>query len=115
MGLPPGLIENVTDGQNAWLVGIDDDGRVLATEEAIVASGHTGHVRDIFLLARPARSGRSVGVRRGSGAGLLAARAPIGRGPGEPEAGEKIRSADLIIYAPGTQHSSLFPSYSPAG
>ena len=24
---------------------------------------------------------------------------------------ERIGSADLIIYAPGTQHSSLFPSY----
>ena len=28
-----------------------------------------------------------------------------------PRLAPKIADADLIIYAPGTQHSSLFPSY----
>ena len=28
-----------------------------------------------------------------------------------PRLAEKLAEADLIIYAPGTQHSSLFPSY----
>jgi len=111
VGLPPGLIENVTGGENAWLVGIDDGNRVLATEESIVASGHTGHVRDIFLIGSPLGSDdlaacaaapedaaallerRSVSVRLGS------------------RLAEKLARADLIIYAPGTQHSSLFPSY----
>jgi hypothetical protein len=29
VGLPIGLIENVTDGTNAWLVGVDEAGHVL--------------------------------------------------------------------------------------
>ena len=32
VGLPPGLLENVTDRTNAFLVAIDADGRLLATE-----------------------------------------------------------------------------------
>ena len=36
LGLPTGLIENVTDGTNAWLVALDADGRLLASEEEIV-------------------------------------------------------------------------------
>ena len=36
VGLPPGLIENVTDGTNAFLVAIDADGRVLGSEADIV-------------------------------------------------------------------------------
>ena len=100
VGLSPGLIENVTDGENAWLVGIDDDGRVLATEEAIVASGHTGHVRDIFLLARPLGPAIRCApeIQRG-----LAARARFGRGPVNPRLVEK--SAALICHlCAGTQH-----------
>ena len=31
--------------------------------------------------------------------------------PLNPRLRERIAAADLIIYAPGTQHSSLFPSY----
>jgi 2-phospho-L-lactate transferase/gluconeogenesis factor (CofD/UPF0052 family) len=115
VGLSPGLIENVTDGENVWLVGIDDDGRVLATEEAIVASGHTGHVRDIFLLARPLGP-VDLAVCAGDparAASLLELRSIEVRV--NPRLGEKIRGADLIIYAPGTQHSSLFPSYLTTG
>jgi 2-phospho-L-lactate transferase/gluconeogenesis factor (CofD/UPF0052 family) len=115
VGLPAGLIENVTDGENAWLVGIDDEGRVLATEEAIVASGYTGHVRDIFLLARPLGPvDLSVcAADPARAASLLELRSLEARV--NPRLVEKIGSADLIIYAPGTQHSSLFPSYLTAG
>ena len=53
VGLPPGLIENVTDGTDAYLVAIDGDGRLLATEEAIVDAARPNRIRDIFLLDRP--------------------------------------------------------------
>ena len=36
VGLAPGVIENVTDGTNAFLVALDLDGRVLGSEEDIV-------------------------------------------------------------------------------
>jgi len=115
VGLPAGTIENVTDGQNAWLVGIDDDGRVLATEEAIVASGHTGHVRDIFLLARPLGPvDLSVCAADPARAAALLDLRSIDVHV-NPRLVESVSRADLIIYAPGTQHSSLFPSYLTTG
>ena len=49
VGLRAGLIENVTDGGNAYLVAIDADGHVLATEEAIVDAARPNQIRDIFL------------------------------------------------------------------
>jgi 2-phospho-L-lactate transferase/gluconeogenesis factor (CofD/UPF0052 family) len=111
LGLPAGLIENVTDGTNAWLVGLDDAGRLLATEEELVDGAHPRRVSDIFLIGRPlsmderARFERS----RGDAAKLLQGLCMY---PAlNPRLEEKISSADLIIYAPGTQHSSLFPSY----
>ena len=44
VGLPAGLIENVTDGTNAYLVAIGEDGAVLGSEEEIVdaAAATTG-------------------------------------------------------------------------
>jgi len=111
VGLPIGLIENVTDGTNAWLVGVDDAGHVLATEEEIVNAARPHRVRDIFLIngrlsdsARQQMEGKPDAASR-----ALAAQAVS---PSlNPRLTEKIAAADLIIYAPGTQHSSLFPSY----
>ena len=59
VGLPPGLVENVTDGTNAYLVALDGDGRLLATEEAIVDAARPNRIRDIFLVDRPLTRMRS--------------------------------------------------------
>jgi 2-phospho-L-lactate transferase/gluconeogenesis factor (CofD/UPF0052 family) len=111
LGLPAGLIENVTGGENAWLVGVDDGGHVLATEESIVASGHTGTVRDIFLIGDPLTNEdlTASAAAPGGAAGLLESRTVAVRL--NPRLAASLARADLIIYAPGTQHSSLFPSY----
>ena len=48
VGLPHGLIENVTDGTNAHLVALDVDGHVLGREAEIVdatrQNRHPGHL-----------------------------------------------------------------------
>jgi len=111
VGLPEGLIENVTDGSNAWLVGLDADGRLLATEEEMVSSSRPHRVRDIFLIDAPLDDEDRVAIEQSPDAALRifdvrAARPPLNR-----RLAEKLTTADLIIYAPGTQHSSLFPSY----
>lgn len=111
LGLPPGLIENVTDGTNAWLVAIDDKGRVLATEEAIVRQTSAHRIRDIFLLDGPLTPAdlRACEEKAEGCVELLEQRAIL------PALNRRlaaaIESADLIVYAAGTQHSSLFPSY----
>jgi 2-phospho-L-lactate transferase/gluconeogenesis factor (CofD/UPF0052 family) len=111
LGLPPGLIENVTDGTNAYLVAIDAGGRLLATEAAIVDAAAPSSIRDIFLLDRPLTGSERALVEQG---GADASRVFATREPGlrvNPRILPKIAAADLIIYGPGTQHSSLFPSY----
>lgn len=111
VGLPEGLIENVTDGTNGWLVGLDTEGRLLASEEEIVDSARPNRVRDIFLVDRPLSDADRAAVAEAPAraAAILEARAAAPRL--NPRLAPQIASADLIIYAPGTQHSSLFPSY----
>src|SRR5262249_58152196 len=53
LGLVDGLIENVTDGTNAYLVAIDRDGRLLGSEADIVDATLRNHIDDIYLLDRP--------------------------------------------------------------
>ena len=111
VGLPQGLIENVTDGTNAYLVALDSDERLLATEEAIVDAARPNSIRDIFLVDRPLTPQDIAAIEgtRVDAARLLGARQP--RLVMNPRVAEKIAGAALIIYGPGTQHSSLFPSY----
>jgi 2-phospho-L-lactate transferase/gluconeogenesis factor (CofD/UPF0052 family) len=112
LGLPPGMIENVSDGANAHLVAIDGDGRLLATEEEIVDGSRRRRIAEIFLIDRSPGGLELERLNAGSAEELrrfldhherpIAANADLLR---------RIEEADLIISAPGTQHSSLFPSY----
>lgn len=112
LGIAPGLIENVTDGRNAHLVAIDSAGRLLRTEEAIVDARARNTINRIFLIDRPltddeARQIEASGVDAAVRA-LQSRRAALAL---NSRLAGKIAAADVIIYAPGTQHSSLFPSY----
>ena len=110
--LPPGLIANVTDGTNAYLVAIDTSGRLLASEEAVVDAKRQNRIAEIYLIDRPLEQAEQDRV-----AALAAPERHAfleGRSQGirvNPAVVEALGEADLIIYAPGTQHSSLFPSY----
>ncbi len=112
LGLPPGLVENVTDGSNAWLVALDVEGRVLGTEEAIVDSRHANRIADIFLIDHALSA---VEIEQLSASGPSSAQAFFAaheaRPALNPRFAERIDNADVIVYAPGTLHSSLFPSY----
>lgn len=112
LGLPEGLLENVTDGRNAFLVALDPAERLVASEEEIVDGRHRGGVREIFLVDRvPDAAERGALDADGPDATLawLAEhQAPVGA---NARLLSRLREADFIIYAPGTQHSSLFPSY----
>ena len=112
VGLPAGLIDNVTDGTNAFLVAIDADGRFLGSEEDIVDATRQNRIDDIFLIAAPPtaeEAQRWTACAREELAAILTARAAPVRL--HARVADAISSADLIVYAPGTQHSSLFPSY----
>jgi 2-phospho-L-lactate transferase/gluconeogenesis factor (CofD/UPF0052 family) len=112
LGLPAGLIENVTDGANAYLVAMDQQNQVLADEADIVDTKRRNRIAELFLVSeRPSKED----VARLNNAGAEAVRLHFAERSVTPAPNqallEKLRTADIIVYAPGTQHSSLFPSY----
>src|SRR5262245_1537441 len=112
VGLPAGLIEDVTDGTNAYLVAVGEDGSVLGSEEEIVGALGQNRIQEIYLIDRALSEADRAQLKRGGGRDAAsyferhAAKVSI-----NPRLAAKLAEADLIIYAPGTQHSSLFPSY----
>lgn len=112
VGLPEGLIEDVTDGTDAHLVALDVDGHVLAHEADIVDATRHNRIREIYLLAAslsPDEASELAGRGADLAAAALQARSVRPRLSGR--LASALAAADLIVYAPGTQHSSLFPSY----
>ena len=112
VGLPAGLVENVTDGGNAYLVALDAAGALLATEEAIVDARRRNRIRDIYLIRDVLGDEEAAAI---AAAPPEARAAELERRTREvrlnPRLSARLANADLIVYAPGTQHSSLFPSY----
>ncbi len=112
LGVAAGLIENVTDGTNAFLVALEQDRGVLVSEAEIVDAKQQNRISDVFLIDRPLSEDDRAALERLSKeqcAAWLEARSRTM--PLNPRLRARIAAADLIIYAPGTQHSSLFPSY----
>ncbi|MBV9080813.1 MAG: YvcK family protein [Elusimicrobia bacterium] len=104
-----GNVLNVTDGENLVLTAIKNDGAILFDEASIVSVQNDVPIDDLYLL--PSYLDRAEWERKSPQdrrRGLDA----LSRTPRpNPEALKAIESADVVIYGPGTQHSSLFPSY----
>jgi 2-phospho-L-lactate transferase/gluconeogenesis factor (CofD/UPF0052 family) len=112
LGLPAGLVENVSDGTNAFLTAIDLDDRLLGSEAEIVDAKRRNRIKDIYLIDRPVADderARLDGAPHEAAVKWLEGRARSIAV--NPRLIARIAHADLIIYSPGTQHSSLFPSY----
>lgn len=110
--LPQGMIENVTDGRDLHLVAVDREGRLLGTEAEIVTADRPQYLSDIFLLDHVPTAGERGRLDTGTAAErdrFIAGHSvtPVAN----PRLLSRLAEADLIVYAPGTQHSSLFPSY----
>lgn len=112
LGLPDGLIENVTDGENACLVALNQEDKLLATEAEIVSANRRNHIKDIYLFDRTLTPEEE---RWAASASKEQVREFIQQRTRVPAINtrllDRIAEADLLIYSPGTQHSSLFPSY----
>ena len=112
LGLPAGLVENVTDGTNAFLVALEVDRGILVSEAEIVDAKQPNRIAEVFLIDRPLSEddrARLAGLSREECVRWLEEHSkPL---PLNPRLRDRIAAANLIIYAPGTQHSSLFPSY----
>ena len=112
LGLAAGLIDNVSDGTNAFLVAIDLGDRLLASEADIVDAKRHNRIKDIFLLDGPLTPQEEDAVAARPAADTIAWLESRQRKiPVNSRVLDRIGAADLIVYSPGTQHSSLFPSY----
>lgn len=109
LGLEPGLVMNITNGENVFLVGLNQDGEFLASEGDIVDDNKRNFIQDFYLIDKPLTEEEVVQNQGDKLVKLLQQRqASISL---NSQAQLAISQADIIVYAPGTQHSSLLPSY----
>jgi 2-phospho-L-lactate transferase/gluconeogenesis factor (CofD/UPF0052 family) len=108
---------NVTRGENRILVALKDDGEILDCEAKIVGPQSAARIVDFFFLEKPLAAAELASIL--GLPGVEARRAALAKlhRPVEisPEARAALLRSDLIIYGPGTQFSSLMPSYKTAG
>ncbi|WP_204010625.1 hypothetical protein [Virgisporangium aurantiacum] len=89
-----------------------DRGRLVPDESGISSLQHAEKLADVFVLdsyLTKMDSRRIDGLDMRGKLEYLTARSRVPRM--NPEARDAIANADVIVYWPGTQHSSLFPSY----
>ena len=107
-----GRVLNVTGGENLVLVGTKTDGTYLADEAAIVSPQSVARLRDVYLLPAYLTAEERADLAHLSPDEVhdeLRRREVF---PSlNPECKTALATADIIVYGPGTQHSSLFPSY----
>jgi|SRR5581483_423605 len=111
----PSVLLNVTMGENLFLVAEKENGTVLFNEADIVAAQDAAKIRELFLLDAETYL-RGLDQHSPPQDGWHELLKAAHRTPRlNPSAAQALAAADVIIYGPGTQHSSLFPSYLTAG
>lgn len=110
--VPRGRILNLTRGENLVLVGVGADGSLLRDEASIASPQGDTPISEIFLLDNYLSAEDERKLSGKSCSEIASALARYSRNPEiNPEAAHVLKEADLIIYGPGTLHSSLLPSY----
>jgi 2-phospho-L-lactate transferase/gluconeogenesis factor (CofD/UPF0052 family) len=116
LGLRDHRVLNVTEGEDLWLCARAGE-YVCPDEGTLVAEVPPVPITDIFLLPRGAHDALLEGRKDWFAAPELAAE--LERAQVLPamnsRVGDAIADADVIVYGPGTQHSSLFPTYLTVG
>lgn len=103
-------VVNVTLGENLVMSAIKEDGLVMLDEAAIVSPQDKGRIEEIFLLEQYLSEQHLDHLK--SKAEKIEFLRQLERLPKlNPAAEQLLTRADIIIYGPGTQHSSLYPSY----
>ncbi|HET7085729.1 MAG TPA: 2-phospho-L-lactate transferase CofD family protein [Rhizomicrobium sp.] len=103
---------NVGERQNRVLAGLKQDGSLLASEAAIVGPQSPSPIAALYLLQRPLTQEDVQSLAAMDFAGKQAWLESRDAVPElSPAAAAALAEADIILYGPGTQHSSLFPSY----
>jgi 2-phospho-L-lactate transferase/gluconeogenesis factor (CofD/UPF0052 family)/molybdopterin-guanine dinucleotide biosynthesis protein A len=103
---------NVTQGEGYCLSAIKQDGSILFDEASIVSEQSPAPITELFLFEAPLSESvrREVMALPASERTALLKKRSLTPLP-NPDATKALESADAIVYGPGTQHSSLLPSY----
>ena len=112
VGLDHQRVCNVTRGEDLWLSARAGD--VYCPDEGTLVTGTLpAPITDLFLLPRDGHK-LVYGDRQEwlteeqlDGDPALSESLPLI----DPAVADRVRTADVIVYGPGTQHSSLFPTY----
>jgi 2-phospho-L-lactate transferase/gluconeogenesis factor (CofD/UPF0052 family) len=106
------VLVNVSNGADHTLVALKEDGELLAHETEIVGEQSPTRIKRIFFMPKQLSENELTLI---AGLGLCEKEAWLAAHQSLPvlseEAGRLLRDAEIIIYGPGTQHSSLLPSY----
>jgi 2-phospho-L-lactate transferase/gluconeogenesis factor (CofD/UPF0052 family) len=106
------VLVNVSNGENRILVGLKQDGQLLPREADVVGPQSGSPIVETFFFSSAILADEWAAVANGSLAEKISwlkqREAPIEL---SPEARSAIEQADIVVYGPGTQHSSLLPSY----
>jgi 2-phospho-L-lactate transferase/gluconeogenesis factor (CofD/UPF0052 family) len=110
-----GRLLNVTRGENYFLTARKRDGSFLLSEAAIVSDNEGSSIERLYLLEQRFYD-ELVGSGSEDSPEMARAIEQAARQPEiNPVADRVLREADIVVYGPGTQHSSLFPSYLTVG
>ena len=105
-------VYNVTTGKNLYLVAILENGEIVLDEEKLVNIKHKYRVEDIFLLKRKLEKKKLNLLNKKNKKFKINYLNKINQYPNlNPKVENRLLNSDIIIYGPGTQYSSLFPSY----
>lgn len=107
---------NISDGTNRFLVALKEDGELLDDEAKIVEEQSNSMYAGLYLIPNEITSKELKNINEMD---LLTKKEYLRElhcdVPLSVSAKKAIENSDIILYGPGTQHSSLFPSYMTKG
>jgi 2-phospho-L-lactate transferase/gluconeogenesis factor (CofD/UPF0052 family) len=106
------VLVNVSNGENRILMALKADGALLAHEAEIVGPQSPAPITGLYFLPQQIPAEELMTL---DGLSLERKREWLAERDSPPQLSEEarrfLRDADAIVYGPGTQHSSLLPSY----
>lgn len=111
----PDALLNITQGENLFLMAEKADGSMLLGEADIVAAQSSAKISGLYLIDEQIYRSKIEGKAKPTDGWGPVVREGARTPQINPAAATAIGEADVIVYGPGTQHSSLFPSYMTEG
>ncbi len=109
---PKGYVYNVTRGENLFLSAVTDENELLPSEASMVERNINAELTEIFLLPAYLSEKEIKKLSKMPKQKKIKYLRDLEQYPElDEKARQTIAESDIIVYAPGTQNSSLFPTY----